>query len=77
MNCCWESPSLFEPNHFVSLISQIAGESISLLHNHECSCIIKHLSVLHTSQVRKTEGEYHPAMVVLWLRELSSEGGGS
>lgn len=26
MNCCWESPSLFEPNHFVSLISQIAGE---------------------------------------------------
>lgn len=48
MNCCWESPSLFEPNHFVSLISQIAAESITLLHNHECGCIIKHLSLSYT-----------------------------
>lgn len=63
MNCCWESPSLFEPNHFVSLISQIAGESITLLHNNDCSCIIKHLSVLHTTRVQRAEGEHHPTII--------------
>lgn len=80
MSCFWESPSPFEPNHFVSFISQIVSGSTALLHNHECSCIIKHLILSYPEAEFEGLKEHHPTTVrnmwLIELRELSSRGGG-
>lgn len=59
MSYFWESSSPFEPNLFVSFISQIASGSTALLHNHECSCVIKHLILSYPKAEFEGLKEHH------------------